>query len=604
MLRDPSKVVDHTDIALLTERMLPIIARPTNIDPKSLTNQIMYVASRVPKEVFYQDADVQIKFNDNPEFFLNHKSIDDKPDAKTAPDRKRFYVVEEVEGKDHGPKKKVITIHAQSKTAVVETMVHISVIEQLRGYLTRLINHEIPSHDRHLFERRTKLIKKLMTLFVDDPSTAVNELDGWLKRKIEFIGNEDLPAWDDLKEKSKTSRTLAADTRRALEGGNLPRGIMFANTYSLPNILSHHLLNKRTVGGTRRKIFIEKALQAWEKYHKDSDETVPKNPLESLGESLNKIGISEVGVGDFEPKVQFKIDNLILFFITRKNGNGNGNGFHDDVTEEFLADFNSPDRLTELGVSRVVSADKSPTADPIDFIDFSLISDEIIANLNPLIKSSISKLKRSHYSALYMPYAPGDLTYSIITEMKKAIPSINDVMEVGKVAHYVGGFTRRKFSDIGHLVLPKHTFEITKPSAPNAYSNKVKLKHLEVFDDDDRIAYETALIQFPSVILQEAEDMEDYLIKIFGEKLVKQHFTINMEVASFREAITRSHGALQLFEADYISDHAISQKTIDANQNFGSDKTFKQITKKMEEEGVQGVHATTAAVFLALAQSL
>ncbi len=602
-LRQPNALIKPEDIAILTERMLPIIARPTDIDPKSLTNQVMYAASRIPKEIFLHDADVQIRFNDDPEFFLKHTSAEGVGDAKTAPDRKRLYVVEEIVGAD-GVKKRLITVHAQSQTAVIETMIHASVIEQLREYLSKLIRHKFPAHDVHLFERRTRQIKKLLTLFVDDPQTADNELHEWLNRKIEFVGNEDLPHWEDLKYKSKTAQRLASDTRKSLEGKNLPRGILFSNNYSLTNILSHHMLNRRIAGGIRRNVIIKKAIDAWAVYennHNQSANDPPpsKNPLEALGESLSKFKDLDISNIESDPGTMFKIDNLIMFYITRKNGNGSG--FHDETVDDFLEAFNSTNRLSDLGVTRLVSPGNSPTAEPIYFIDFSLISDEIISGLNPLIREAISSLKKHHFSSIYMSYAPGDLTFSIISEMKKAIPSIDSVMEVGKVAHYIGGFTQRKFSDIGHVVLPKFTFDVTHPDAPTSYNNNVELGDLEKFEPKNSI-YETALIQLPSVILQEADDIETYLVRTFGDRLEKEHFTINMEASSFREAIGRSHGDLRFFEADYISDHAISSKTIDIYHAKGKEKAFQQITKKLEEEGVQGVHAATAAVILALSK--
>jgi hypothetical protein len=375
---------------------------------------------------------------------------------------------------------------------------------------------------------------------------------------------------------------------------------MFANNYSLPNILSHGLLNKEAGATTRRNAIISDALEAREIYEQSGD--TAHYPLISLGQSLAKMGIkNDQDYKGMDSKTQFRIDNLIIFHLTRKNGQYWT--YRSKTIDDFIEEFNAPDRLSRLGIRRLVESHNSSTADAVDYIDFSRIPDETIDTLNPLIKSAVAKLKKRHYSTLCMPYAPGDLTFSIITEMKKAIPSIGDVMEIGKVAHYVSGFTNRKFSDIGHLVLPKYTFDITHPSAPNAYANGVELKHLEAFDNDDRMAYETALIQFPSVILQEADDIEEYLVRTFGEKLDKQHFTINMEVGSFREAVERSHHGLRLFEADYISDHAISQKTIDTYKSFGRENVFKQITKKLEEEGVQGVHATTAAVILALSQA-
>lgn len=601
-LRFPEGRIGTTDIAYLTERMSPIIARPTEIDPASLTNQIVYVASRVPREIFLHDADVQIKFNDDPAFFLNHQDRDGKPDAKTARDRKRLYVVDEIE-EPSKPKKRVITIHAQSQTAVVETMVHASVIELLRGYLTGLVKAKAaaPTIAKTESDPREKIIKKLMNLFVEDPTTSTRELNEWLTRKMEFVGGEGLPDWKDLKGPTKTAKAIAAETAKALEGANMPQGIMFSNSYSLTNILSHYLLSEEVSGGARRKVLIRRALESWYDYDQKGNSDSQKNPLVSLGESLSKMKLRDVFGTDLNPQTQFRIDNLILFYLTRQNGNGNG--FHDPEVDAFLAEFNSPERLEKLGYKRLVNADTSPTADPVDYIDFSNIPDEVIGGLNPLIRDAVFALKRNFYSTIYMPYAPGDLTYSIITEMKSAMKSIRDVMEVGKVAHYVAGFTSRKFSDIGHLVLPKHTFDITDPKAPVNYANHVKIGHLELFEDPRRLPYETALIQFPSVILQESSDIESYLVRTFGDVLDKQHFTINMEVSSFREAVNRSDLGLRLFEADYISDHAVTQNTINNSRRLGKENVFKQITKKLDEEGVQGVHATTAAVILALSQA-
>ncbi|MBI5126925.1 hypothetical protein HZA76_00515 [Candidatus Roizmanbacteria bacterium] len=598
------KTIDQDFLRYLTEDLFPILSRERGYDEKGVTNLVLYAGPRLPQEVFSSKHDVILKFEDDPSFFVDEKGL--KPGVKTAPSRSRWYKAETVQDEEHPELKKTqITIHAQSQTAVLETLVHLSVVERVRDEVKKLIMQN------RLTDQSMTFLWNILGLLIKDKSDRVPKTNVWAARKIEVAPLEKPINWEDLvsigERSSKTALAFAEQAHSFLEENkNFPTMLLFSNDYSLPNILSHHLLNKKSGEISVREHIINRALLAWNNY-KDEIKVIRgrkknkirvKTTLEALGESLSclKMYKKESDVKEISPEFQFIIDNMIIFDLTRKD---NGD-FGDKVIDTFVRDFRDPRKMEDLGIETAVEKNKSPTADPLYYIDFSKTKDEVIDGLNPILKNAIRKLKEKRLAAFFLAYAPGDLTYSIIKEMTKKIRSITSIGEVGKVAQLVFGTDQREINEIGQLVLPKKTFSSTGPVKVEIYQNRVEDRHIHPFEKRRRVR-KTTLMQVPTVILQDRFEMIDLVRKLFHENLSRQNITLNMEVESFKNA--RSLG-LDIFEADYLSDHAIPSHLIKEFAGTGKEKLFQQITRSLDRKGRHGVHAATAAVILAFADSI
>jgi len=363
---------------------------------------------------------------------------------------------------------------------------------------------------------------------------------------------------------------------------------MFSNSYSLPNILSHYLLNRKTQGKKVREHFIEKATTAW-RNKSDKTDILNKSKLEALGES-----IACIQKGLSEDQRNFIIDNMIIFDFTKGN-----ESFDDEIISGFIKDFKDEGRLKkDLGIETIIEGKCSPTADSLHYIDFNKVKDEVLEGLNPLVRDTVSKLKQEEISALYLPYAPGDLTFSIILEMKRHIHSIGMIAEVGKVAHYIGGVDQRKINGVGQLVVPVKTFSTWGDKKQQHMNNIVKPEHLQRFESIRPVS-ETHLLQAPTVVLQDPMEMKDIVKGCYGEDTHKQDISINME-GHFINLGAKALG-IPIVEADYLSDTAIDPQLLKEFARLGRDTFIKQITKTMGRKGVFGVHAATAGVLCAIA---
>lgn len=572
----------------LLDEFLPILAKKKTFDKEGITNLVFYAAPRLPQEIFTSDSDIVVRFNNDPDFFVDENGK--REGVKTPPSRSRWYKVEEIHDEnDIKIKKTLITIHAQSQTSVIETMTHLSVVEILRKRVREILKHG------SLTDESIKFLWESLGLLMNDQKKQVTQklrFTDWTNQKITIEGAPGMATWNELKSAEKPAKTalsLAEKANKFLEGKNRPSIILFSNPYSLPNILSHYMLNKNIGEKTLRRYIKEKALEAWKK-HGGKNES--KTSLEALGESIKSLKTHLLD----QNLTDFVIDNMIIFDLTR-NKNGS---FDDEIIDGFVKEFWGPKRLADLGIETVVSAEKSPTADSLYYIDFTKISNEIIENSNPLIKESFSKLKNKKTSAFFLPYLPGDLTYSTIIEMKKKIDSITTVAEVGKVAHLVVGKKQRNVREIGQVVVPNYTFTSYGDTELKRLDNQVRLEHMRIFEVL-RVVSETTLMETPSVILQDEEEILYSAKKIFFDQVTNANITINMEIDQIKRAVSKMR--LLLFEGDYISDHAISSRIIEEFASLGKNKVFQQITKSLDRKGRNGVHAATAAVFVALANS-
>lgn len=576
--------IDQSSLRDLPEGFLSILAKEKPFDKEGVTALVYYAAPRLPEEIFATDHDVVIRFNSNPDFFIDEKGT--KEGVVTAQNRCRWYKIETIDDLKTSTKKKLITFHSQSQTAIVETMIHLSVIEQLRSRARELVKNTKLSKEEidFLWDTLGLLIKK---------NSAPNKIQDWANRKLEIEGSPNMTPWNELisgEKSSQTSLKLAeiAETFLLKEGKNSPSVLFFSNTYSLENILSHYLLNKKTGNETVRDHIVKIAEIAW---GKNKGKKKDKTSLEAIGESIQ--GIKRDGLS--QDQINFIVDNIIIFDLT-KNGE---TGFGDEITDLFVKEFKDPQKKMDLGIATVVERNHSPTADPLLYIDFSKIKDEVIEGSNPILRGAIDKLRKEKLAAFFLPYAPGDLTYSIITEMKKKVKSIKAVAEVGKVAHLITGKKQRKIREIGQLVLPKQMFSSYGETELSDFPNKVKPEHIKKFENIREVG-KTILMQALSVVLQDEEIMS--LVKeLFSDNLPKQNITLNMEVGPIKKAVIRL--GLLLFEVDYISDHAIPNGVIEDGLSSGRKNFFQQITKSLARKGRYGVHAATASVILEIADS-
>jgi hypothetical protein len=504
--------------------------------------------------------------------------------------------VEAIDRQRSIPPKTHITVHAQSQTAVIETMLHVAVVERLKDKVKSIMHkiHKSPEEIAFL-----ENIERFISADRSDEKHKQDLISRWAHGVVRIEGVSGMTPWDELKssriknkeQTSSTARFLAEKAYKLLEGKNQPTVLLFSNSYSLPNILSHYLLHKKNGDKTIQAHIMEKAQAAWAAHLSADPDRTSITPLEALGESITDIKDTLT-----ENQRNFIIDNQIIFNLTRNNGNA----FGDEVIDSFIREFNNPQRLIQCGVETLLNKNQSPTADPIHYIDFSKITDEVIDGLNPLYKAAVLKLKKKALSALYMPYAPGDLTYSVIVEMKRKFKSLTAVAEVGKVAHSINSHEQRKIAEIGELVVPIGTLASYGSTKEAFLNNKANLDHLSVFGSKG-IA-ETTLMQAPTVILQDGDEIDSIIYRLFGDYHHKKNISINMEGGHMREG-ARAAG-LDVFEVDYLSDHAFSTRILKLFTALGREALFDQITKTLDRRGVFGVHAATAAILLALAEKV
>lgn len=569
----------------LPDNFVSILAKGTPVDNDGITNLISYAAPRLPAEVFNPDSNVTFTFNSDPQFFLNEDGL--KEGVRTAPSRSRWFKVDVIEAQGATPQKTHITVHAQSQIAVIETMLHVAVVERLKDKVKSIM------HKTHKSSEEITFLENIERFIPTDNTKEKhkeNLISRWAHRAVWIEGTSGMTPWDELKS-SPTSLSLAEKAHKLLEGKNQPTVLLFSNSYSLPNILSHYLLHKKNGDKTIQAHIIEKAQTAWKDHLSVDPDRTSITPLEALGESITDLKDTLT-----ENQRNFIIDNQIIFNLTR-NG---GNIFGDEVIDTFVHEFNNPERLSQCGVETVLHKNQSPTADPLHYIDFSKITDEVINGLNPLYRAAVLKLKNKSLSALYMPYAPGDLTYSIMVEMKRKFKSLTAVAEVGKVAHSINSHEQRKIAEIGELVVPVGTLASYGSTKEQFFNNKADFDHVSIFGSKG-IA-KTTLMQAPTVILQDGDEIDSIIHRLFGDYHHKKNISINMEGEHMREG-ARAAG-LDVFEVDYLSDHAFSTRILKLFTAFGREALFDQITKTLDRRGVFGVHAATAAVLLALAEKV
>lgn len=569
----------------LTDEYTSILAKHSPQDSDGITNLISYIAPRLPEELLHPDGNVIITFNNNPQFFIDDQGV--KEGVRSAQSRSRWFKVETIPESEGSPTETRITMHAQSQTAVVETMVHLSFLEQLRKKVKSILTSgKKTEHDKTFLRGIDHLVQK--GVLSDEES-----LELWANKTVEVEGSPSMGSWESLKGNSFTAQQIAEKAHTLLIGENQPTVLLFSNSYSLPNILSHYLLERSNVNGVSLRSYItDKAVNAWEHY-KDVDIN-QLSTFKALGESIESIQkhLSE-------DQKNFIIDNLIIFYLTRKGEDLS----RDPYIRDLITEFNAPERLKKCGVKTLIEKNQSATADSLHYIDFSQIDNEVLNGINPLFKTAIEQLKSKSLSAIFMPYAPGDLTYSIITEMQKQFKSLTAVAEVGKVAHSIHTERQRTIAGIGEMVVPTAVLSSYGSVKEDRLDNKVTLNDLHIFGPSG--VKETIMMEAPSVILQDSDEMEAIIQKIYKDHHEKKNISINMETKNLKEGALANHiSPLDIFEADYLSDHAFSRKILKAFREMGREDLFDQITKTLDRRGVFGVHAATAAVLNALARKV
>jgi len=582
-----TKLISGEKLIHLLDNFNPMLAKPTSEDPDGILQMIAYVAPRLPQEVFTSDANVVIKFNDDPDYFL--------PDSKSkkiisnGEKRKRWYSVERHESRKNNKSfnipEVIITIHAQSQTAIKETFVHLAIIEKLRSQLRSLIKNSSTSNLKSLsYMWRT-------AGYIAENDSAI-KMSQWINHGLVIKKSNAMPYWNELKYSSKTAIKLAKLAEKNLQKNRPPSGIFFGNSFSLINILSHYLLNEiigaETEERSLRNHIVDQAIKAW---NKNRGKIINKSPLEVLGETLSSYK-KFAGPGD-KDFLQFLTDNAIIYDLCRGKVQTS-----DPIINQFIAKFKDQKKLEKLGIETIIKEEQSPSADPVYYIDFSKVDDEVIDNLNPMLKGSIKRLREKNIALIFTPYAPGDLTYSITDELKKIFPSINSIIEVGKIGHVIVNEEDHIEPPIGHLMRP--TVYSRLYNDPHAYDfdNQVSDLRMQQFSRD-RFC-DTVLFQGPTVVLQDKQEIHQVITDLSSYQKLPPYVTVNMEVDEIADISAELD--LARFEVDYVSDKVATPEQIKVAMKNGI--TFQNIVKALDRKGRHGVLAGTAAVICSLADSL
>lgn len=587
----------------LLDKFEPILSREKDFDKQGILEPIFYAVPRLPEEIFFDNKNITLRFNDDPDFFCDDLG---KKKGVTKPKlRNRFHKVEIVKDETNpDDEKTLITVHAQSQTAVIETFVNLSIVETLRHGMREIFKfielEQITSEHSKFLQKIVSLITKHLENEIDH----IKNLKAWANKEISIEGVEGMASWQEListdEQPAKTAKKLAEKVRLKLEGNKKPEVLMFSNSFSIPNLLSHYLLNGEKNGVNIRDYIKEKALYSWYQYNK-SEPNNEKSTLETLGESIEKIEQIKVKENFWEKECEldvntknFMIDNFILFDLTKDRKRT----FDDEIIDDFIKDFYDHKRMSDyLGIETLVSADTSPTSEPIHYINFSKLHDKVINSSNPLFKDILINLRKKGLTIVYTPYLPGDLSYSTIVEIKKLINSIVGVAEVGKVASLLTNERQRYFRDIGQMVIPVDSLSSHgDPSVPK-FINQVKIEHAGIFKQLN-VVFKSILMSVPCVILQHSYEV---IQRSTSPNIGMKDITINMEVGPITRAITKL--GLLLFEVDYISDHVIGLELIKKLESAKRKNIFQQIDKSLGRQGVFSVAAATFTVLKAMTES-
>lgn len=167
----------------------------------------------------------------------------------------------------------------------------------------------------------------------------------------------------------------------------------------------------------------------------------------------------------------------------------------------------------KMGVKqRLFEAEQVSLGDPVDFYDFSKLSQEYISNLVERsdlpeeYKETIFALWKKRKKFINFSYPLGDNTYGLIESLKNVFPNIKDIAFFGKVGATMQWDGENHLgARVGRVVLPDYVSSVNNFN-PKEFIEKTKLYGIKIpVIDFDKIEL---IFQSEGVLLQTLSDIK------------------------------------------------------------------------------------------------
>ncbi len=478
----------------------------SEISQEKIRHAAQYLFGRIPPEIIF-GKNVTVSFSDNSDLFMDGTH-------RTPDKRHQWYLV------DEDPDNLRVTIHVRSNTDVANTLVSLARAGQIRNYY-RDMRQQSTTSDEHTgkvmhqisrlydtFCETYGMEKGNMLDAVADASFSISQKDIIYVEDTEenILTHDPAAAFKSKKltkilhEGSENAAYHFAETvsgRLNALGVKNPEILEFSHTFA-PVIT--HLMPLLSIEKEFRKAYTSTADAARHTHsftesvdrmiqgaagHTDTARLYKKFMRESVNFStygtyireLARItgeifeGMDEAALNtqarelitinreltrfDQEYKNnrymrEYMQDVIIMQYANRYSG-------QDKIINSLKQAFDNPTVRERFGIVTLLSDHESATADGALYIDYSRITDEDIARYGSLMKPVMEFSKKQGKNKLVTSYALGQLTLSLIRQLKQFIPEIDTVSETGKVgavASNTDGVTQA-YPPTGTIVVPK-----------------------------------------------------------------------------------------------------------------------------------------------------
>lgn len=395
-----------------------------------------YCANRLPPE-FLLSRKNHIFLYSEPGFF-----IDISPSRKKPENRSRWHIIDT---DDKSEKNFILQIRGETDVSG-EIFPMLAGLEFVRQYAQDHIKD--PNIRKIIFNKYVELLRRNNIVDVDFKRIFARN---FLRNKFSIhpLYEDHLPYW--YLEKHGSERTAVFLTeliqKKMLEKEIALadiNGILYMNDFTLRSLLSTASLNSNIESRSEnyRNYITRLANSAYDQ---------EKNKFSAAGtkggqkksvriSNLAKLGQQISNYQTYYKEAEFTnlknlfIDFAIMQFLSSYKDK-------DEIVLGLINKINDPDYIqNNLGIMTLIETAQSPTADPVRLVDFNRVSDDILTNLNPILKEIIIKFKGKKIMLMMIPYALGDLSYSIASSLKNLRDTnlLNYIIEIGKVGLAMG----------------------------------------------------------------------------------------------------------------------------------------------------------------------
>lgn len=440
------------ELAAVLQDYPAVLAKEDMQSDEGLLSCFGYAVGRLPDEIFDSKRKVTIRLVENPLVFL------DRPDRKTPKARARWYLVDEPEAADGEMLQ--LTLHIPDRTALLENLVHLSIVELVRQRLNSLA-------DKSLFcQAVTRIIsgshshqgnlnvEEQLTLW-QSQQLAVTEVNMQRMSKAKEFKQFFYP--DELLPKDNaTLKLLAEKTGATLKDRKLgvPHGLFLANEFTYKSLLATALLSTKLAGSeiSVRSFLRSAAYKALEeaKQKKLKDSHYP--PLAMLDRQLQTYERYYLSEYDKDMDLKYLQQDLA---IVQYLHSADARNIDDQGIQDFISSLKNDQFWEGQGVHQLISKNDSPIASTMFLVDFSTIKQDVMEKLGPLLKPTFEYLYSQGVRLLMTPYAPGELSYHLIHELTNKFHTLQVILEIGKAGRLMS--LSEQTPRIGSKIIPRST---------------------------------------------------------------------------------------------------------------------------------------------------